>query len=109
MKNYESISHGVVVPPELISAAVHGWLEDTTWHNDMSPSFMTRLINGHHVRLWVDSPEANDTYGVPVGSIMIEFVNDEYESVDLYPTIPLSMPVAEALTFVREILVLADA
>jgi hypothetical protein len=53
------------VPREIIQYVKQGLLEDTSWHNDESPSFGTRLADGTLLRLWVGHPNLHRREGAP--------------------------------------------
>ena len=53
------------VPEEILRLVDLGVLEDSSWHNDVAPSFTAALPGGEdmHIRLWVDHPNRKEREG----------------------------------------------
>lgn len=52
----EEFSKTWAVSPRIMSLVQQGVLEETSWRQDVSPSFGARLKNGRLLRLWVEHP-----------------------------------------------------
>lgn len=55
----EEFSKEWAVDPRIMSLVRQDVLEETSWHNDVSPSFGGRLKNGKLLRLWVEHPNVH--------------------------------------------------
>lgn len=55
----EEFSKEWAVDPRIMALVRQDVLEETSWHNDVSPSFGARLKNGKLLRLWVEHPNVH--------------------------------------------------
>jgi hypothetical protein len=93
------------VPPEIDELVSSGVVQDTSWGNDVCPSF-EMYRHGQGIRIWVDHPDPRQReMKTPVRFTVTPLVRDSTEGVwvlpDPTPTLLGTDSVAEVLSFVE--------
>lgn len=84
-RTWQNQFHDYPVPGEIDQLAHEGILEDTSWGNDVCPSFEMHLED-RGIRIWVDHPEAEcREMKTPERFLISPLVWDEAESAWIMP------------------------
>jgi hypothetical protein len=60
------------VSPRIMDLVRRGVLEESSWHNDVSPSFVARLRDGRLLRFWIEHPnESRRESGSPYRYLLV--------------------------------------
>jgi hypothetical protein len=77
---------GYPMPPKLLEFVTTNGFEDTSWHNDISPSF-TYTGKGFNVIIWVEHEDPEERESGSHNRFMLTFGSvDHSEHVDLLDT-----------------------
>lgn len=75
------------VPAEVLERFEQGKLLDTSWHNDVSPSFQP--VEKDHIRIWIDHPDPKKRVQriTPRFMVTIDGADGNIDSVDTFDDI----------------------
>jgi hypothetical protein len=83
MQPYQTEFPGFVLPNEIAALVASGELIDTSWHNDMCPSFSPNGISPDgSVRVWVDFEDRNDREYPDGKRYLVSLHNESGEGID---------------------------
>ena len=104
-RNWRNQFRDYPVPAEIDGLALSGVVVDTSWGNDICPSF-EMYRHGHGIRIWVDHPDPDQReMKTPTRFTISPLVRDAVENVwmmpDPTPTLLATDSVAEVLSLVE--------
>lgn len=90
----------IEVPAELLALVAAGQLEDTSWHNDVCPSFTLAADGAATTTLWVDYPDPADRELGEIGMKRFTVTRGEYGGE--MPTLFASDDLPELLAYLAD-------